>query len=203
MMYAMAPPTAPAQPAMAPVGNAPQVGQSPVLAAALLTNPRLWERLLGALGEHLAQKKNPRIQMGSAPTVANAPVAMAPSALSPTGYAPVAQPAMMAMPAMAPMAMTPMMAMGAMYGQPPAQGYAPPPGYCPPGYGYGPPPGYGYGPPPAYGPPAQPPYPPPNVPTPQAPGAGMASQGYPPAPPAQPGPAQDGQGGLLHRLLHH
>ena len=187
MMYAMAPPM---QPAMAPVGNAPpQVGQSPVMAAALLTNPRLWERLVGALGEHLAQKKNPRIQMGNAPTVGQAPVAMAPTGGAPTGYAPmgyaptgyaplayapVAQPAMMALPAMMPM-------------------YGPPPGYAPP---------YGYPPQQPYCPPPQPPGPPPNAPTPQYGGSSGPPPGYPPPYPPQP-PAPQQQGSMLHRLLHH
>ena len=73
------------QPAM---GYAPQpTGNSPLLAAALLTNPRLTDRILGAIGEHLAQRKNPRIQMSSQPTIAQAPVASAA-----TGYAPVLAP---------------------------------------------------------------------------------------------------------------
>ncbi len=87
MMYApvaMAPqPMAYAPTAMAPQPTANAPAQSPILAAALLTNPRLWERLLGALGEHLAQKKNPRIQMSNSPTIAQAPVAMAPVAGAP------------------------------------------------------------------------------------------------------------------------
>ena len=72
-----------AAPAMAmapqpqPVGNAPQQGQSPMLAA-VLTNPSLVNRLIGALGEHLAQRRNPRIQMGQAPQMMQAPMGNAP-----------------------------------------------------------------------------------------------------------------------------
>ncbi len=56
----------------------------------ILTNPNLLNRVLGAIGEHFAQKKNPRVQMGQAPMMAQAPVAQAPVAQGPTiGYAPV------------------------------------------------------------------------------------------------------------------
>ena len=47
---------APQPMAMAPVGQAP-TGQSPALLAAVLTNPSIFGRILGAIGEHLAQKK--------------------------------------------------------------------------------------------------------------------------------------------------
>jgi hypothetical protein len=182
MMYApvsMAP-----QPSYAPqpVASAPAPAQSPLLAAALLTNPRLWDRLLGALGEHLAQRRNPRLQMSNAPTVAQAPVAMAPVAGAPGAYAPVAQPAMMPMPAMAPM-----------YAPAPAYGYA-----VAAGYGYGPPPGY------CPPPPQQPyyPYPPPTAPSPQYGGPSM-EPGYPPMPPPQANPGQQDKGGFFHSLFHH
>lgn len=152
-----------APPMMAYAPQAPQMayapaptGNSPLLAAAILTNPRLWERVIGALGEHLAQKKNPRVQMGSAPTLAQAPMAYAPTAGAPMAYAPVAPQPMYAAPAQQPMYMP---------AGPPMYGY----GY---GYGYGPPPG-----PPAY---QQPPPPQgPSGPSPQSDGAGQA---YPVAP---------------------
>jgi len=141
MAYAPQPVAAAPQPA--PVAYAPQPGQvaqSPLLAA-VLTNPSLVNRLLGALGEQLAQRKNPRIQMGQAPQMMQAPMAPAPMGYAPAGgqaYAPAG------------------------YGYAPAPGMmymAVPPGGPPPGYGYG----YGYGPPPSqeYGPgPGYPQYPP-------------------------------------------
>jgi hypothetical protein len=100
---AMAPPAAappaaapPAQPvmmapvAMAPPAQAPQVGQGPITTALAMTliNPSLINRILGAIGEHLAQKKNPRIQMAQAPAMGPAP---APAAQAPIAYAPVGQ----------------------------------------------------------------------------------------------------------------
>ena len=78
---AMAP--QPAQPAYAP--QQAQVAQSPALLAAVLTNPSLVNRLLGALGEHLAQRKNPPLQMGQAPQMMQAPVAAAPIGGAPDG----------------------------------------------------------------------------------------------------------------------
>jgi hypothetical protein len=180
MAYAPQPPQ---QPAYAPVAFAP-TGNSPALVTALLTNPRLWERLIGALGEHLAQKKNPRIQMGNAPVAqaptqygnaptvgaptAGAPTAYAPVAYAPSGYAPVAQP-MYAMPA------PPPMYMAVMPPQAPPM-YAPPPAYQPPPY--------------------QPPPPPyqPSGPSPQGDGNGGNPQSYPaPPPPAKPS--------LFHQLF--
>jgi hypothetical protein len=156
-----------------PVAMAPQVGQSPALLAAVLTNPSLFNRLVGAFGEHLAQRRNPRIQMGQAPQMMQAPVGYAPTGNAPGGgmaYAPLGYggaPPMMGY-----------LAVPAGGGQPPAYGYGygygPPPGqgyYPPPGYGYGPPPGQGYPPYPPQGPPEYPSYPPqgppPVAPTPQ------------------------------------
>jgi hypothetical protein len=94
---AMAPPMQPVYAQAPPTANAPPVGQGPIAATALamtLTNPSLINRLVGALGEHLAQKKNPRVQMAQAPAMApaptgGAPVAYAPIAQTPIGYAPV------------------------------------------------------------------------------------------------------------------
>ena len=104
--YAMAPAPvamapAPAQapvamapaPAQAPMAMAPAVGQGPLAATALtmiLTNPSFLDKIVGTIGEHFAQKKNPRIQMGQAPTMAQAPVAQAPVGYAPQGYAPQA-----------------------------------------------------------------------------------------------------------------
>jgi hypothetical protein len=136
------------QVAMAPAAPAPQVGQSPLLAAAILTNPRLWERILGAIGEHLAQKKQPRIQMAPAPTVAQAPVAPAgyapapaPSGAAPLAYAPMAaavQPMMLALPtapAPAYVPVAPVYAPAAAPTYPPAY-QAPPPSAPSPQSGY-------------------------------------------------------------------
>ncbi len=121
------------------LASAPSAGQSPMLSAAILTNPRLTERLLGAFGEHLAQLRNPRLQMGQAPTYAPMPTAFAPVASAPA-----------AMP----------MAAYAPWGA-----YAPfGPGYGP-GYGFGPGsfgPGGGYGPQGGGAPPEMPSYPTPS-----------------------------------------
>ena len=81
-------------PAAAPTANVPQqiflaaapTAAAPALAAMILTNPCLWERIIGASGEHLAQKKKPRAQM--APAIAQAPVAAAPTAAAPVAAAP-------------------------------------------------------------------------------------------------------------------
>jgi hypothetical protein len=134
-MMAMAPAAAPVAmaPAPAPVAMAPQqVGQGPVTAAFMtLVAPTLLERLLGSIGQHFAQKGQPRLAMGQAPTMSN--VAMAPTAM---GAAPMAM--------MAPQA-------------PPGYRLVPISAYeaAPPAYG--PPPGYGYGPPAeAYPPPNAP-----------------------------------------------
>ena len=146
-------------------------GSVPCLLAAVLTNPSLFNRLVGAFGEHLAQRRNPRLQMGQAPQMMQAPVGNAPVGNAPAGgmaYAPLGYggaPPMMGY-----------LAVPAGGGQPPAYGYGygPPPGqgyYPPPGYGYGPPPGQGYPPYPPQGPPEYPSYPPqgppPVAPTPQ------------------------------------
>ncbi len=58
----------------------------------MLTAPNLLDRMLGALGEHLRQKGNPRLQMASAPAFApmpssNAPIGYAPAPSAPPGYA--------------------------------------------------------------------------------------------------------------------
>ena len=47
--------------------------QAPAPQAITLTNPSLLNRLIGTFGEHLAQKKNPRVQMAQAPAMAPAP----------------------------------------------------------------------------------------------------------------------------------
>ena len=112
----------------------------------------------GAIGEHLAQKKNPRIQMGQAPQMMQAPVAQAPVGAAPQGalaYAPMGYGA-------APAAPQGFMGYMAVPGGGPPSGY----GY---GYGFGPPPGQGYGPGPGY---------PPCPPYPQGP-----PEGYPQGPP--------------------
>jgi hypothetical protein len=127
-----APPTYPQQVAYAPptqpVASAPQqVGQGPIAAAVLttvLTNPSLWERILGTIGEHLAQKKNPRIQMGQAPVMQAPMTGQAPPAgQAPVAYAPAAGQAYVAAAPAVPYA----------YGIPtyPPPGYAAPPGYVP------------------------------------------------------------------------
>jgi hypothetical protein len=141
------------------MGNAPQVGQSPAMLAAVLTNPSLVNRLLGAFGDHLAQRRNPRIQMGQAPQMMPAPVGNAPTgsalgaglALAPAGFAPT--PGMTGYIAVPAPAAPPPPAYGYAYGPPPGQGYGPGPGYFPPTQGYPPqpPPDYYYppqGPPP-------------------------------------------------------
>src|SRR5271157_3150383 len=176
-----------------PVAMAPQVGQSPALLAAVLTNPSLFNRLVGAFGEHLAQRRNPRIQMGQAPQIMQAPVGNAPVGNAPAGglaYAPLGyggEPPMMGF-----------LAVPAGGGQPPAYGYGygygPPPGpgyYPPPGYGNGPPPGQGYPPYPPQGPPEYPSYPPgppPVAPTPQGynQGSWNSSQNWRPQQPSTP-----------------
>jgi hypothetical protein len=115
--------------AMAPVGQAPQVGQGPVTAAFMtLVAPTLFERLLGAIGQRLAEKGQPRLSVGQAPTMST--MAMAPTAF---GAAPQAM-------------MAPQVPPG--YRLVPAYPYEPaPPGYAPPpNYGYGPP-AEGYPPP--------------------------------------------------------
>ncbi|WP_165221462.1 hypothetical protein [Aquisphaera insulae] len=176
MAYAPAPQPQPVAyaPAPQPMASAPQQGQiaqSPALLAAVLTNPSLVNRMLGALGEHLAQRRNPRIQMGQAPQMMQAPVAAAP--------------------APAPMASAPMAYAPAGYGPQPGMMYMAVPNGPPPGYGYGPPPGYGYGPPPGngYGPPqGGPDY-----------GGGYPPQGprqpyYPPQGPPPVAPTPQGEG---------
>lgn len=77
---APAPAAAPTQVAFAPIAQAPAPG------VMVLKSPGLINSLIGTLGEHLAQKKNPRIQMASAPALSPAPV----PAPSPLGQAPVA-----------------------------------------------------------------------------------------------------------------
>jgi hypothetical protein len=187
-----------------PVAMAPQVGQSPALLAAVLTNPSLINRVLGALGEHLAQRRNPLFQMGQAPQMMQAPVASAPVANAPApaamAYAPIGYggaPLMMGF-----------LAVSA-GGAPPAYGYAygygPPPGQVcpPPGYGYGPPPGPGYPPYPPQGPPEYPPYPqgpPPIAPSPQGSGQWWAGQSPNVNYPQQPAPNGPAKGGWLSNL---
>ncbi|WP_165252176.1 hypothetical protein [Paludisphaera soli] len=83
------------QPMQAPVGQAPST-------AMVLQAPGLIDSLLGTIGENLARRKNPRIQMSPMPTLAQAPVANAPVAFAPagqgqayaqvTGYAPSGPP---------------------------------------------------------------------------------------------------------------
>jgi hypothetical protein len=151
MAYAPAPQPAYAPPAQAPPAAAPPAQAPAAQAPLVVSNPRLFGRVLGAVGEGLSQFKNPRLQMAQA-HVAAAPVAQnAPGIIPvyaqqpPAGYGYPPQP---------------------VYGQPP---YGPPPGYGPPPY-Y-PPPGQGYYPGP----------PPPNVTTPSAQdqqqGQGQASPG--------------------------
>ena len=183
---------APQPMAMAPVGQAP-TGQSPALLAAVLTNPSIFGRILGAIGEHLAQKKNPRIQMGQAPQMMQVPVAQAPVGAAPQGALAYAAMGYGAAPA------APQGFMGYMAGP----GGGPPSGYGY-GYGYGPPPGQGYGPGPGYppyspqGPPeGYPQGPPPVAPSPQGNGhwwGGHSQNNYggsqpqqPPNPPAKQG----------------
>jgi hypothetical protein len=98
-------PVAPAPTQFVPVAQAP-VGQSPATAAVItLVAPRLFDRLLGAIGESLANRRNPRIQMGSAPALSPFPttsglgfaptgVAQAPTAYyapAPTAFAPASR----------------------------------------------------------------------------------------------------------------
>ena len=135
MMVAQAP-----QPAQAPA-----VGQGPLLATAatmILTNPSLIDSMLGTIGEHFANKKNPRIKMVQAPAIAQAPTA--PAGYAPAGYAPAV--------CYGPTG-------GQAYLAVPAGGYGGPPGYGPPPYaeppGYGPSP-QGYTPGPSYPAPAPP-----------------------------------------------
>lgn len=150
-MYAPQP-TYAAQPYLAPQPTytaaptyAPQPAQSPALLAAVLTNPNLIDRILGTIGEHFAQKKNPRISM------APAPVGSAPFAASPTGYAAaptyaaLAQPGMMAMPTMA---AAPAAAPGPPYGM----AYGPVAAPYPSQMAYPPPQDYGAGPSPQHQP---------------------------------------------------
>jgi len=196
---AMAPQPQPQPVAMAPqpTGNAPQVGQSPALLAAVLTNPSLINRLLGAFGDHLAQRRNPRIQMGQAPQMMPAPAGNAPTgsapgaglALAPAGYAPT--PGMtgyIAVPA--PAQASPPPAYGYAYGPPPGQGYGPGPGYYPPNQGYPPQP------PPDY---YQPQGPPPVGPSPQSNGASGGWHHHHNYPPPQ--PSAPGKQSVLNRLL--
>ena len=177
MAYAPQPVAAAPQPAQVAYAPQPaQVAQSPALLAAVLTNPSLVNRLLGALGEHLAQRKNPRIQMGQAPQMMQAPMAMAPMGNAPAGamaYAPAGYgygpaPGMMGYMAVPPGGPTPGYGYGYGYGPPPGQEYGPGPGY--PQY---PPQGPREG----YYPPYRPQGPPPVAPTPQGYGPSWAGQG--------------------------
>ncbi len=82
---AMAPVAAAPTMAMAPVAAAPTMAMAPVAAAPaaaapaaaaptmMLVAPSLLNRLIGTIGEHFAQKKNPRILMAQAPGLAPAP----------------------------------------------------------------------------------------------------------------------------------
>lgn len=121
--YAPAPMAyAPAPAASAPVGN-----------AMFLSAPNPIDFMLGSLGELLSRRKNPRLQMGSAPTTV--PMAYAPA---PMGSAPPTQAYGLYAPAPG---YAPQQAYGLAYG--------PPPGY--PNQVFGPPPGQGYGPQPGQG----------------------------------------------------
>jgi hypothetical protein len=112
--FAMAPTSmVAAAPATQPVAAAPtaNIGQGPFTTTVLTTiAPSLLDNLLGAIGEHFARKRQPRLQMAPAPVAqqyAQAPVALAPAPASnyvPAGYAqaPGGQPGYLAYPASAP-----------------------------------------------------------------------------------------------------
>jgi len=78
-----------AAPAMAPTVMAP-VAAAPTAGFVTLIAPSLLNRLLGAIGEHLLTKKQPRIQLSQSPALAPAPTGMA-YAPAPQAYAPAPQ----------------------------------------------------------------------------------------------------------------
>lgn len=88
LFLAPSPTAAPQSAAAAPATQALYLS-APVPAAAaptalVLMAPNLLDRALGTLGEHLARRKNPRVQLATTPAVAAAPTYAAPLAASPS-----------------------------------------------------------------------------------------------------------------------
>jgi hypothetical protein len=103
MQPMQAPPMQPMQaPPMQPMQAPPMQPMQAPSTAMMLQAPGLLNSLLGTIGEHLARRRNPRVQMSPMPTLAQAPVANAPVAYAPvgqgqayaamTGYAPAGPP---------------------------------------------------------------------------------------------------------------